>query len=62
MPLVEQWWKDSINSESYLRSTPATERVKLINDKLLNVSRANLVPAAGIGPATPALGRRRSIH
>lgn len=41
MPLVEQWWKDSINSESYLRSTPATERVKLINDKL---GIANILP------------------
>jgi len=34
MPMVEQWWVESINSTSYLRSTPASERVKLINEKL----------------------------
>lgn len=45
MPMVEQWWKESINSESYLRSTPATERVKMIKEKF---GIANIYPSEKI--------------
>ena len=34
MPLVENWWNEVIQAETYLRSTPATERVELIKSKL----------------------------
>jgi hypothetical protein len=34
MPLAEIWWKETIKAETYLRSTPATERVELIKNAL----------------------------
>ena len=34
MPLVEKWWEETVKAETYLRSTPATERVELIKNTL----------------------------
>jgi hypothetical protein len=34
MPLIEIWWKDNIKTNTYLRSTPAIERVMLIKGTL----------------------------
>jgi hypothetical protein len=35
MPLVEKWWNETVKTEIYLRSTPATEKVKIIKEALL---------------------------
>ena len=48
MPLVEKWWDDIIQAKTYLRSTPATERVILIKEKL---GIQNIVPAKKIDKA-----------
>ena len=34
MPLVDKWWKSVINAQVYLQSTPASERVRLIKERL----------------------------
>jgi hypothetical protein len=34
MPLVDSWWKKTIKADTYLRSTAATYRVKMIKEKL----------------------------
>jgi len=34
VPLIEEWWKETVKAKTYLRSTPATERVALIKDAL----------------------------
>ncbi|KAA6344025.1 hypothetical protein EZS27_008324 [termite gut metagenome] len=46
--LVEKWWKDTIQAEPYLRSTPAEERVALIKNalKLDNLQSAQKIDKA----------------
>lgn len=34
MPLVEKWWSDTVQAKTYLRSTPATDRVEAIKNAL----------------------------
>lgn len=48
MPLVEKWWDETVKAESYLRSTPATERVETIKN---NLQLENLNPAQRIDKA-----------
>jgi hypothetical protein len=48
MPLVEKWWEETVNADTYLRSTPATERVELIKNVL---QLENLKPASKIDKA-----------
>jgi len=48
MPLVEKWWEETAKAESYLRSTPATERVETIKN---NLQLENLKPAKRIDKA-----------
>ena len=48
MPLVEKWWEETVKAESYLRSTPATERVELIKNtlKINNIQPAQKIDKA----------------
>lgn len=34
MPIIEKWWTEVINTETYLRSTPAVERIEFIKKEL----------------------------
>lgn len=47
MPLVENWWK-TINTQNYLQSTPASQRVKLIKEhlNLKNINAAKRIEKA----------------
>jgi hypothetical protein len=45
MPLVEKWWKETVKAETYLRSTPAIERVELIKN---TIEIDNIKPAQKI--------------
>ncbi|MDR2408868.1 MAG: hypothetical protein LBE13_12265 [Bacteroidales bacterium] len=48
MPLVEKWWIEAVKAETYLRSTPATERVEQIKSDL---KIDNIKPAQKIDKA-----------
>lgn len=43
MPLIEIWWKKVINSETYLRSTSASDKVNMIKEKL-GLKNINVAP------------------
>ena len=47
-PLIEEWWKETVKSKTYLRSTPATERVALIKNalQLENIQSAQKIDKA----------------
>lgn len=47
MPLVDKWWREIIEAETYLRSTAASNRVKLIKQKLnLDIQHAQKIDKA----------------
>lgn len=34
MPLIEKWWNETVKADTYLRSTPATEKIEIIKSAL----------------------------
>lgn len=48
MPLIEKWWSDTVQAKTYLRSTPAIDRVEAIKKALMF---ENLQPAKRIDKA-----------
>ena len=48
MPKIDEWWRNTIEADSYLRSTPASIRVNMIKEKL---GFDNLQPATKIEKA-----------